>query len=112
MGTQEARQEKGGEEMSASKEDVAQAFKTIIDGLNSMSSDTEIREAMVEVLSKTHRTLQQNFMRVVICGVIHHFAELKEQGWFDLRNEGTVNICEELDEVLKTLIEKHGLPYV
>jgi hypothetical protein len=80
--------------------------------LNRMSGEKEVIDGFLEGLSGTHRTLQQNFGNLLIAS-IRHLAEAKKRGWYDLRNEATVNLCEKLAEVVEA--ETHGadrLPFI
>jgi hypothetical protein len=67
-----------------------EAFEVLFKQINKMGNEASVEKALQEVLNVEHRTLQQNFMRSVVCGAVRHFAKKKEMGCFDLRNEATV----------------------
>lgn len=84
-----------------SKKKVKEAIKVIVSEINLMGNETNVEEAIKEELSCTHRTLQQGFFRSVVISVIDMFAEMKENGFYDLRSEDTVNCAAKLKPALK-----------
>ncbi len=64
-------------------------------------------------LNCKHRTLQQSLMRNIIIPLIKMWAGNMVKGWYDLRNQAT---CELSENILKDVIEpyeqENGLPYV
>ena len=71
--------------------------------LNSFSAE-RVDVMLVDALLRNHRTLQQSFWRT-INGAIHKYAEVD----FDLRNGGSVKMCQELAKVIdeKGLYQPH-----
>ena len=61
---------------------LAERFMEVMNG-----NDTNVAKAMLEVISKDHRTLQQNAMRCLY-KVIRLYGESQEG--FDARNEASV----------------------
>jgi hypothetical protein len=69
------------------------AAKAIADALNYMGNNPEV---IADVLAnRTHRTLQQSFMRVVVA-FIEAEAKNVDEYKHDLRNEATVKLCEHI----------------
>jgi phosphoenolpyruvate-protein kinase (PTS system EI component) len=88
------------------KETAYDATKEILDAVNIMGNDKEVVEGIVEALQHNHRTLQQNYWRVMM-QVIKEYSEFRH----DMRNEGSVDMC----KFIKEQVEKHHkeyLPYV
>ncbi len=78
------------------KEFATEAMEMLLDDLNIMGSDKPIVDGIIEALRTNHRTLNQNFFRVII-EVIKQYAEFKS----DLRNEASVNFCKFVAEKLE-----------
>jgi len=88
------------------KEAAQKAIALIMDAVNIMGSDKQVVEGIIEELQGTHRTLQQNFWRVMM-GVIKEYSEFRH----DLRNEGAVELCKYIKEQVAEN-HKEYLPYV
>ena len=88
------------------KEVAKEAIDQIMDAVNIMGSDKQVVEGVVEGLSLSHRTLQQNFWRVMM-QVIKEYSEFRS----DLRNEGAVELCKFIKEQVETN-NKEYLPYI
>ena len=80
------------------KKEMQEAWDKFSHAINNFSYEDQA-EAFCEVLSNEHRTLQQNFWRMMI-QVIKKYAKMKE-GWYDLRNEASVKMCRELGKYLE-----------
>lgn len=78
--------------------------------INNMSSDQR-RRFVAKVVLEMHNTLQQSTMRSIIMPIIAGFAELGRQGFYDLRNEGTVELAEMLDDAVRPE-NRPGLPFI
>jgi 5-methylcytosine-specific restriction endonuclease McrA len=65
-------------------------FSNIVNGI----SGSFVSEAMFEEMQRTHRTLQQNFMRT-LQGFIHRMTKMDT----DLRNEASVAWCKQVDKI-------------
>ena len=89
------------------KEDAKKAIGELMDALNIMGGKKDIVEGIIEELGCTHRTLQQNFWRVMV-EVIKEYAEFRS----DLRNEASVELCKFFKEKLAENEEKTYLPFV
>ncbi len=75
-----------------SKSDEA-AANAISDAINYMGNNPE---AIADILAnRTHRTLQQSFMRVVVA-FIEAEAKNVDENRHDLRNEATVKLCDHI----------------
>jgi len=81
--------------------------KDICKGVNSMTYQKEFISGFVEeITTKEHRTLQQGVMRGIY-ELIKAWAEMQEKGYYDARNEATVNFCANI----KTLAEKDNVHF-
>lgn len=67
--------------------------------VNLFMSDKEYHE-LAEKICNTHRTLQQNKMRLIV-HMLQVWAEQEEGGWYDLRNEATVKLASKIVEKFK-----------
>lgn len=81
--------------------EIAQELTT---ALNSMTYEKEVIQGFVDQITKSHRTLQQSTMRAV-SALIFRWAEMKDKGHYDLRNEATVNSC----SIMKRSMEKENI---
>ena len=87
------------------KPDMEDAGKVMFDALNRMGVN---RKPFINVLNSEHRTLQQDFMRLMIDSLIC-FADKYESGCFDARNEAA---CELSAKIVKEFRDEFGLPVV
>jgi hypothetical protein len=71
------------------------AIKMLLENVNVMGSEKPITDGVLEALSTGHRTLNQNFWRMMV-GVIREYAKFH----YDLRNEASVELCQFLTEKL------------
>lgn len=88
------------------KEVSKEAIDQIMDAVNVMGSDMPVVKGIVESLQMSHRTLQQNFWRVMI-QVIKEYSEFGSDG----RNEDAVAMCKFIKEQVEEN-HKEYLPYV
>ncbi len=84
----------------------ADAINKIMDAVNVMGSDDPVVQGIIEELMVSHRTLQQNFWRVMM-QVIKRYSEFS----YDLRNQGAVELCTYIKEQVAENY-KENLPYV
>jgi len=70
------------------------AMREISSCINAMGNDLY---EVGRLMAYDHPTLQQNFMRIVI-GFIR---EESKKDYFDLRNEGTGNLCKKLIKIIE-----------
>ena len=89
------------------REGTKKAIDDIMDLVNIMGSDKAVVEGCIEAMQGTHRTLQQNFWRVMI-QVMKEYSEWRS----DLRNEGSVEFCKAVKEMLEKNPRLEYLPYV
>ena len=75
--------------------------------LPARSSDHAIR-GFLAAISHQHPTHQQNIFRILYI-TCRQWAENKKKGWFDLRNEATVEGAERIVEALGT---DFPIPYI
>lgn len=75
--------------------------------INVMSTEEEFAEGFLEQVSQEHRTLQQGFGRLLF-KIIDHFADERDKGRFDARNQALVFACAEL----KPIIDKIPMPFI
>lgn len=71
--------------------ELARAFADFVNG----SSKKEVSAFVEELTSRTHRTLQQGSMGVML-RCIEAWAEAWAQNRFDLRNEATVKLAQRI----------------
>jgi hypothetical protein len=83
-----------------------EAIDQIMDAVNIMGSDKKVADGILESLQMAHRTLQQNFWRVMMM-VIKEYSEFR----FDDRNEGAVKLCKYIKEQVEEN-HKEYLPYI
>ena len=93
-------------EGTTQKEVAAKAIHNIMDAVNVMGTDETVVQGIIEELMVSHRTLQQNFWRVMM-QVIKRYSEFS----FDGRNEGAVEMCKFIKEQVEKN-HKEYLPYV
>ena len=80
--------------------------KTMINMVNKMdSSDNE--QAFVEEIINSHRTLQQSTGKLLL-KVFAAWAEVHDSGYYDLRNEATVQLGKTITEATKDT----PIPYI
>ena len=89
------------EPISPMPQEIEQAIVTIFSWVNKYGYEKEVSQVILDEISNQHRTLQQNFMRVVLVPIINLFAEKYEKKYYDARNENTCKVCSELSKVLK-----------
>ena len=75
-------------------EKAEKAMRDLLDCTNVMGSDKDVAEAISNVLSKEHRTLQQSFMRVFVQSM-NQYKDTR----FDQRNEQAVKLAKEITEI-------------
>ena len=73
--------------------------------LNVMGKEEEVAGAFINAIKGEHRTLQQCLMGVLF-KTIHEYKDAPH----DARNEGAVNACKRIDELLKG--EDIHLPFI
>lgn len=83
--------------------------KEIVDKLfhhcNSMSYDITL---FAKAVTSQHPTIQQNIMRLFV-ECFKMWAEMKEKGWYDLRNEQT---CKVSARIMETFKDELSFPFV
>lgn len=79
--------------------EIGPSIQKLFDHVNGHSGQAS-SEAFIRAFQMQHRTLQQSFFSTFIVPLILHYAGLKD-GWYDLRNEATVNLCKRLASVCK-----------
>jgi hypothetical protein len=87
------------------KEHVADLVDQLARALNIMGREEEVAGDFLEAITGQHRTLQQNLMGVVF-KTVHGYKDARH----DLRNEGAVNACKRIDELLEG--EEIHLPFI
>lgn len=80
---------KNGEEMAEEMSNFVNAF-----------GEGHYEEFAAYMSNNVHRTLQQNFMRLII-HQLKAWAEMKNNGRFDLRNEQTVELAKKIVDQFK-----------
>jgi hypothetical protein len=74
---------------------VEEAINTIADRLNYMGNDKACLEAIMYSVHKMHRTIQQNFFRI-LSQVINEYSKLE---YFDDRNKSSVEWCKKVADI-------------
>lgn len=93
-------------EMEKKSEEVIDA---IFHSLNTLGYEAETIQSLVDATKRQHRTLQQAFMRFVVA-LLKDMAERAKSGQYDLRNEASVKLAQEIVE--KVPYERLFLPLV
>ena len=90
------------EEMDAQKvKEIKQIFSKLFNEINHMGNESNVRNALSEVLGEQHRTLQQNYFRDVIVPSIQVFADKWDKHLMDLRNEASCELAKKMLPVVK-----------
>lgn len=84
----------------------AEAIHNIMDAVNVMGSDDPVVKGIIDELEVSHRTLQQNFWRVMM-QVIKKYSEFN----YDYRNENSVEMCKFIKEQVEENYKEY-LPYI
>ena len=71
--------------MNDSQKQLAEALAEVFNSLNVLGSDNS--NVVTYVFSRTHRTLQQQFVKMVIIPILKQLADAHVEGWVDARNE-------------------------
>ncbi len=79
----------------------------LMDALNAMGCDKDVIAGFIDQLGRTHRTLQQNYGRLLVASILC-FAKMQDEGWYDLRNEALCQMCKKLEPIAKDT----ALPFV
>ena len=83
---------------------VYEAMEEFCEGLNVLGSEDVVKQAIIDKLASSHRTVQQNFWRTL-------FDVAKEYGdtaTFNDRNKGAVEACRAASKA----VEKHPMPFI
>jgi hypothetical protein len=83
----------------AMMQEIGPSVQKLFDHVNGHSGRAS-SEAFIQAFQMQHRTSQQSFFSTFIVPLILHEAGLKT-GWYDLRNEATVNLCKRLASACK-----------
>jgi len=79
---------------------IAHHLQALIDETNSMTLDNDAAaEAMLNVLTQEHRTLQQSFFRI-LAKAVERYGEFGRQ-YHDLRNEASIAWCQKAADATK-----------
>ena len=87
------------------RERALEAARVLINFTNSTIADVE---AFADAITSSHRTLQQNVMRVFMA-CVHKWAADYDNGYFDARNEAT---CLLAHNIHKAVMDRDGLPFI
>lgn len=82
------------------QEKVEELFKALISEVNTMGSEDAVADGLVEGLLRSHRTLQQSFVRAFItaCQKIDKMENIT-----DMRNEQSIKILKQIAKIDETL---------
>lgn len=76
-----------------------QAARELIDSINHMTvseNDPFVVGFLTEIINHTHRTLQEDFVKVIVLPFIKHYGKKSEEGSYDARNKYTVEVMDKL----------------
>jgi hypothetical protein len=80
-------------------------MEDIVEESNSYGADYDFAEAIIAVLGKSHRTMQQTFWRSIRAAM----KKYGETEYFDLRNQASVEFCKAVTE---EVAPEHPLPMI
>jgi hypothetical protein len=84
------------------------ALRVVIGSLNVCDGEKKSVNTVKYLLQHEHRTLQQNFMRVIIVPAIEQLALQHKNGYIDMRNEAACSLAGELHKTTKGVM----LPFI
>jgi len=87
-----------------SGKEVAEALCNTLNNFN----NKEEREQFVKEICNQHRSLQQQTIGLLM-EVVKAFAEMRKNGYFDLRNDKSTELC---SEIYKAFGDKFGMPFI
>jgi hypothetical protein len=87
--------------MSDDSKEIKDAVNVLFRKLNGMGNNKDVEEAVIEVFSNEHRTLQQAFFGKIILPVIKRCIEAHDNKWYDLRNEAMCKCAKKIEPVIK-----------
>lgn len=91
-------------ELANKGKEYQKAFETLFDGCN-IQHGRMIAVAFARQMSITHRTIQNDFFRVMMASMYFFSQYIKENGFFDMRNKPIV----EVEEDFKKFLEKFNM---
>jgi len=77
-----------------SNERLTSALGEVCNSLGLLNSKDHVRK----LFSTQHRTIQQQFMKVVIVPILQHLAKAHEEGRVDLRNQAAAALAAKMLE--------------
>lgn len=83
--------------------EIKRLFNDLFCELNHRGNEDNIRKALHETLRTQHRTLQQNYFRLIIVPSILEFAMKQDMGLVDLRNEASCELAKKLEPFVKNV---------
>jgi hypothetical protein len=72
------------------------ALHSVENTLNVLGSDKDRRIVVINWFSTLHRTLQQQFVKVIVLPVLQHLAEDHELGYTDRRNQAAAALAHKM----------------
>ena len=81
--------------------------EALCDNLNSFNN-RDSREQFVKEICKQHRSLQQQTIGLLM-EVVKAFAEMRKNGYFDLRNDAATKLC---SEIHKAFGDDFRMPFI
>lgn len=86
------------------------AMSDVMSAVNTFGNESDIKAEVVLAFRKSHRTIQQCFVRLVILPILQHLGDNYNNGIYDGRNEAS---CRLAAKILAALSEDDTyLPYV
>lgn len=82
--------------MLPTQERMSMAVSELVNAVNTMGSEKAAEAGAVMAFRTSHRTLQQNLMRVMIIPILRHLATCAENGTYDLRNEDSCKLAQKM----------------
>lgn len=86
--------------MSETQKRLVTALGELVNALNVMGSDKEKVQVVKDTFSRTHRTLQQAFVKVVVIPVLQSLAEAHRERFVDPRNEAAARLASKMLEAV------------
>lgn len=73
-----------------------EVFNSLVNAMNVLGGEKKRQQEVREAFSRQHRTLQQQFVKVVIVPVLQELAQAHKEGRFDGRNQYAAELATKL----------------
>ncbi len=75
---------------------MAVALRSVEDALNVMGGGSGKKETVQQFFGQMHRTLQQQFVSIVIIPILQYLDACYENGRYDARNQASVDLAHKM----------------